>query len=146
MGRTPLRVKVHTDGGARGNPGPAAGAFVMTAAEDGALLGEEGILLGHATNNVAEYSAMIAGLAAAEAVDAVEVDVFSDSQLMVRQMTGQYRVRNEGLKPLHAAARALVGRFDRCDFHYVRREKNLRADALVNEVLDRNGSVGQAGR
>ena len=144
MGRSSLRVTIHTDGGARGNPGPAAGAFVMTAAEDGAMLKEEGIFLGHATNNVAEYSAMIAGLEAAEAAEAVEVDVFSDSQLMVRQMTGEYRVRNEGLKPLYAAARALAGRFERCDFHYLRREKNLRADALVNKTLDRSNSVRQA--
>ena len=144
MGRSSLRVTIHTDGGARGNPGPAAGAFVMTAAEDGALLKEEGVFLGHATNNVAEYSAMIAGLEAAEAAEAVEVDVFSDSQLMVRQMTGEYRVRNEGLKPLYSAARALAGRFERCDFHYLRREKNLRADALVNKTLDRSNSVRQA--
>ena len=136
-----MRVRIHTDGGARGNPGPAAAAFVITRADDGKVLREEGIFLGRATNNVAEYSAMIAGLEAAEALDVDEIDVYSDSELMVRQMTGQYRVKNAKLKPLFGAARELAGRFDRCDFHYVRRENNRRADALVNQVLDRDGDA-----
>ena len=84
---------------------------------------------------------MIAGLEAAEALDVDEIDVYSDSELMVRQMTGQYRVKNAKLKPLFGAARELAGRFDRCDFHYVRRENNRRADALVNQVLDRDGDA-----
>jgi len=144
MGRTGLHVTIHTDGGARGNPGPAAGAFVITDARTGAVLDEKGIFLGHATNNVAEYSAMIAALRAAEAIAAVQVDVFSDSELMVRQMTGQYRVRNKGLKPLHEAARELARKFDRCHFHHVRREKNRRADALVNQALDDGPNVCEA--
>ena len=146
MASTPLCVKIHTDGGSRGNPGPAAAAFVMVVADDDTALREEGVFLGRATNNVAEYSAMIAGLRAAETVGADEVDLFSDSQLMVRQMIGQYRVKNEGLKPMYATARALARQFDRCDFHYVRREKNRRADALVNQALDRADTTGRGGR
>ena len=142
MAGTPLRVRIHTDGGARGNPGPAAAAFVIVA-DDDTVLREEGVFLGRATNNVAEYSAMIAGLRAAEEIGADEVDLFSDSQLMVRQMTGQYRVKNAGLKPMHATARELAKRFDRCDFHHVRRESNERADTLVNEALDRAGAEGR---
>lgn len=145
MGRTPLCVRVHTDGGARGNPGPAAAAFVMTGTDAETVLRAEGVFLGRATNNVAEYTAMIAGLRAAEAAEATEVDIFSDSQLMVRQMTGQYRVRHEGLKPLFAEASRLAGQFDRCDYHYIRRENNARADALVNRALDLERNVGDGG-
>jgi len=144
MAATPLHVKIHTDGGARGNPGPAAGGFVIADLASDAVLHAEGVFLGKATNNVAEYSAMIAGLRAAISLEAVEVDLFSDSQLMVRQMIGQYRVKNEGLKPLFTEARELAGQFERCDFHHVRRESNVQADALVNMALDQGRNVGGA--
>ncbi len=142
MGAGPLHVKLYTDGGARGNPGPAAAGVVLVAADDGVVLHEEGLYLGTATNNVAEYRALLAGLTAAERIGAVEVDAFSDSELMVRQMIGKYRVKNEGLKPLHAEASQRSSRFDRCDFHHVRRERNTRADALVNQALDLGRNVG----
>ncbi len=134
---------IHTDGGARGNPGPAACGFVIADAEasDQPPLRAEGIFLGRATNNVAEYSAMIAALTAAASLGAGQVDLFSDSQLMIRQMTGQYRVKNEGLKPLFEEARQLAGQFQRCDFHHVRREKNTQADALVNRALDEGRNI-----
>ena len=144
MGPKTLRVDVHTDGGARGNPGPAAAAFVITETDAETVLRQEGHFLGRATNNVAEYSAMIAALRAAEALGAGEVNIFSDSQLMVRQMTGRYRVKNEGLKPLFTEARRLAGQFDRCEYHYIRRESNLQADALVNQALDLERNVGDA--
>jgi len=146
MAAKPLHVKIHTDGGARGNPGPAAGAFVIADLADDTVLHAEGVFLGRATNNVAEYSAMIAGLRVAASLEAAQVDLFSDSQLMVRQMTGRYRVKNEGLKPLFAEARELAEQFERCDFHHVRREKNKQADALVNEALDEGRSVGGPSR
>jgi len=134
---------IHTDGGARGNPGPAACGFVIADAEasDQPPLRAEGIFLGRATNNVAEYSAMIAALTAAASLGAGQVDLFSDSQLMIRQLTGQYRVKNEGLKPLFEEARQLAGQFQRCDFHHVRREKNTQADALVNRALDEGRNI-----
>ena len=145
MGTISLHVIIHTDGGARGNPGPAAGGFVIADAADQTVLQAEGIFLGRATNNVAEYSAMVASLRAAASLGAGQVDLFSDSQLMVRQMTGQYRVKNEGLKPLFDEARQLAGQFQRCDFHHVRREKNEQADALVNRALDEGRNIVVAG-
>ena len=143
MNPSPSRVSVHTDGGARGNPGPAASGVVVVSAE-GDVLHEEGLYLGRATNNVAEYRALLAGLAAAERLGAGEVDVYSDSELLVRQMNGQYRVKNEGLKPLAAEAKQRVDRFARCDIHHIRREANQRADALVNQALDLKRNVGHA--
>lgn len=124
------------DGGARGNPGPAAGAYVLV---DGA--GHEvearGEYLGSATNNVAEYRALIAGLEAAARHGVRTLEVSMDSELVVRQMTGQYRVKHEGLKPLHAAARAAASKISEVRFRSVLREQNHRADRLVNETLDR---------
>ncbi len=146
MAAKALHVRIHTDGGARGNPGPAAGGFVIVDVADDTVLHAEGVFLGQATNNVAEYSAMIAGLRIAVSLAAAKVDLFSDSELMVRQMTGRYRVKNEGLKPLFAEARELAEQFQRCDFHHVRREKNQQADALVNQALDAGRSVGGPSR
>jgi ribonuclease HI len=141
--QNPLRVSINIDGGARGNPGPAA-AGVVVCAEDGSVLHESGIFLGRATNNVAEYSGLLAGLETALALGAGKVEVFSDSELMVRQMNGQYRVKNDGLKPLHARATSLAGKFASFSITHVRRESNKRADKLVNQALNAGRSVGDA--
>ena len=132
---SPLKVRLHVDGGARGNPGPAAGAYVLSA-DDGTVLGEAGIFLGKATNNVAEYRGLIEGLRAAGQIGAAEVEVLSDSELMVRQMTGRYRVRNDNLLKLYEEARILAAGFSRVAFRHVRREQNTEADRLVNQALN----------
>jgi len=139
-----LKVALHVDGGARGNPGPAAAGVVICGAKDDAILYEAGLFLGPATNNVAEYSGLVAGLKAAAALQAGEVDVYSDSQLLVRQMRGEYRVKNAHLKPYHQDAGTLARKFARCDFHHISREQNLRADGLVNMALDCHADVGDA--
>ena len=131
---TPWRLRC--DGGARGNPGPAAYGFVLTD-PSGKEAEAHGSYLGTATNNVAEYKGLIAGLeaAAARGVDTLEVNM--DSELVVRQMTGEYRVKNEGLKPLYAEARKAAAKIPHLKYVSVRREANVRADQLVNETLDR---------
>lgn len=136
----PRRLIVFIDGGSRGNPGPAAAGVVVTA-DDGTVLHEAGLYLGQATNNVAEYRGLLAGLKAAAGLGAAEVQVVSDSELLVRQMTGEYRVKNKGLAPLAEQARRLAGRFAACSFRHVRREDNVRADRLVNQALDRRCDV-----
>ena len=95
-----LRVTLNIDGGSRGNPGPSAAGIVIAAQDDGTILHEAGIFLGNATNNVAEYMGLIEGLKAAAKLSVAEVECFSDSELLVKQMNGEYRVKNEGLKPL----------------------------------------------
>ena len=133
-----MRARLYTDGGARGNPGPAAAAFVIEA-EDGEVLAAHGEAIGVATNNVAEYRALIAGLEGAARLGVTELDVRSDSELMVRQMRGEYRVRKPALQELQeAAARAARG-FARVTYTHVRREHNELADRLVNEALDAAG-------
>jgi ribonuclease HI len=131
-----VSTRLFTDGGARGNPGPAAYGFVLEA-EDGTVLAAEGERIGIATNNVAEYSALIAGLAKALELGLDELEVVSDSELMVKQMTGQYRVKNEALRELSLEAGRLAGRLGRVEYTAVRREHNKLADQLVNEALDR---------
>ena len=143
MSKDSQQVMVYTDGGSRGNPGPAA-AGVVVSAYDGTVLSEEGICLGSTTNNVAEYRAMLAGFAAAKRLGADEVDLFCDSELLVRQMKGQYRVKNAGLKPLFAEAQDMAATFSRCTVHHIRRERNTRADELVNRALDLERNVGDA--
>ena len=130
-----MKVRLFTDGGARGNPGPAAFGFVLEA-ENGDLLASEGEAIGVATNNVAEYRGLIAGLERAIANEVRELEVVSDSELMVKQMRGEYRVKNEGLQELHARARKLAGHFDAIEYRHVRRAENELADKLVNQVLD----------
>ena len=130
-----MKVRLFTDGGARGNPGPAAFGFVLEA-ENGDLLASEGEAIGVATNNVAEYRGLIAGLERAIANEVRELEVVSDSELMVKQMRGEYRVKNEGLQELHAQARKLAGHFDAIEYRHVRRAENELADKLVNQVLD----------
>jgi ribonuclease HI len=126
---------VACDGGARGNPGPAAlGCSIST--PDGAEIEAIGETLGHATNNVAEYSAAIRGLERAKELGARVVHLRSDSQLLIEQLRGNYKVKSPGLKPLHARATALARAFDRVTFEHVRREQNTRPDELVNLALD----------
>jgi ribonuclease HI len=124
------------DGGSRGNPGPAAYGFVLTDA-DGREVEARGEYIGVATNNVAEYRSLIAGLQAALEHHASPLEVVMDSELVIRQMTGQYKVKNAGLKPLHLEAKAAAAKLDRVTWGSVAREHNHHADALVNEALDR---------
>jgi ribonuclease HI len=137
----PTRLVVHVDGGARGNPGPAACACVISTTE-GDVLGEHVRLLGVATNNVAEYRALLLGLDSAADMGAREVEVVGDSELVARQVTGAYRVRHEALKPLHGEVLRALKRFERWSIRTVPREKNARADALVNAALDGAGARG----
>jgi ribonuclease HI len=130
-----LRVVVHVDGGARGNPGPAAVAAVATSA-DGEPLGERKQYIGEATNNVAEYRALPLGLALARELGAVEVEVVNDSELVARQIGGEYKVKHAGLKPLFTEAMSELRGFHKWAVRPVRREENARADELVNEALD----------
>jgi len=130
-----VRAKLWTDGGARGNPGPAAYAYVLEA-EDGTVLAAHGEAIGVATNNVAEYSALVAGLAKALEAGVDELEVVSDSELMVKQMRGEYKVKNEALRELSLRA-ARVGReLGSVRYTAIRREHNELADRLVNEALD----------
>jgi ribonuclease HI len=128
-------VVVYVDGGARGNPGPAAAAAVVTTA-DGEELAERSAYLGEATNNVAEYRALLLGLELARELGAREVDVVNDSELVSRQIGGEYRVKHAGLKPLYLEAMAALRGFDRWSVRSVPREGNERADQLVNDALD----------
>ena len=147
MSSKPLRVTIHVDGGARGNPGPAGAGVVISDAADGGVLYEAGLFLGHATNNVAEYKGMLHGLEIASQLQAAEVELVSDSQLLVRQMNGQYKVKNAGLLPLYQQGKALAVKFETCSFRHVRREKNVEADALVNQAIDAKRNVeGAAGQ
>ncbi len=130
-----ITARLFTDGGARGNPGPAAYGYVLEG-EDGTVLDARGQAIGVATNNVAEYSGLVAGLAKAVELGVEELEVVSDSELMVRQMTGAYRVKNEGLKPLYLKASGLAFRIEKVSYRAVRREHNQLADQLVNEALD----------
>jgi ribonuclease H / adenosylcobalamin/alpha-ribazole phosphatase len=130
-----VTVKLFTDGGARGNPGPAAYGFVLED-EEGTVLASRGERIGVATNNVAEYRALIAGLEKALELALPEVEVVSDSELMVKQMTGEYRVKNEALRTLSIQASRLAREIGKVSYTAVRREHNELADRLVNEALD----------
>ena len=125
----------HIDGGARGNPGPAGWGAVI-ADGTGAVIAEIAGTLPHATNNVAEYHGLIAALAWCVDHGATDVHVRSDSLLLVQQMRGIYKVKHDGLKPLHGQARLLVHRIGRVNFEHVRREFNKRADQLANDAMD----------
>jgi ribonuclease HI len=130
-----VKARLFTDGGARGNPGPAAYGFVLED-EEGTVLEARGEAIGIATNNVAEYSALIAGLRRAGELGVDELEVVSDSELMVKQMTGEYRVKNEALRDLYDEASRLERRIGRVRYRAVRREHNELADRLVNDALD----------
>jgi ribonuclease HI len=129
------KLIVHVDGGARGNPGPAAAACVITTPQ-GELLDERAQLLGAATNNVAEYRALLLGLGRARELGAQEVEVVGDSELIAQQVRGAYKVRKETLRELHREAMAALRGFDRWSIQTVPRAQNARADALVNAALD----------
>ena len=131
-----MKARLFTDGGSRGNPGPAAYAFVLEA-EDGTVLDSCGEAIGVATNNVAEYSALVAGLARAAEIGVDELEVVSDSELLVKQMRGEYRVKNAALQDLFLDASRLARKVGRVRYTAVRREHNELADSLVNEALDR---------
>jgi ribonuclease HI len=130
-----VKVVVHVDGGARGNPGPAAAAAVVSS-PDGDVLDEAHEVLGVATNNVAEYRGLLLGLARAREVGASEVDVVNDSELVAKQVNGLYKVKHPDMKPLHAEAKKALGAFDRWTMRSVPRAQNAAADALVNQALD----------
>ena len=130
-----MKAKLSTDGGARGNPGPAAFGYVLET-EDGTVLAAHGETIGVATNNVAEYRALVEGLRKAGELQVDEVEVVSDSELLVRQMSGDYKVKNEALRRLYEEATALTDGFEKVTYTAVRREHNELADRLVNEALD----------
>jgi ribonuclease HI len=131
-----MTTRLFTDGGARGNPGPAAYGYVLEA-EDGTVLAAHGEAIGVATNNVAEYRALLAGLARAVDLGVDELEVVSDSELLVKQMRGEYRVKNAALRELSLEAARLGRHVGRVTYTAVRREHNELADRLVNEALDR---------
>ncbi|TMK91937.1 MAG: ribonuclease HI family protein [Actinobacteria bacterium] len=131
-----MKAKLSTDGGARGNPGPAAYGYVLET-EDGTVLDARGEAIGFATNNVAEYRALVAGLEKAVELGLDEIEVVSDSELLVRQMRGEYKVKNAALRELNEAAEALADRLRKVTYTAVRREHNELADRLVNEALDK---------
>ena len=130
-----MKVVLHVDGGARGNPGPAAIGVVVSSPE-GEVLDEVAETIGVATNNVAEYRALIMGLERAHALGASEVEIINDSELVAKQLTGAYKVKHPAMKPLHAEAIAALRGFDSWRVRSVPRAQNARADELVNQALD----------
>jgi ribonuclease HI len=134
-----VKLVVHVDGGARGNPGPAAVGAVLST-PDGEVVDEASAVIGQATNNVAEYRGLLLGLERARALGATEVDVVNDSELVARQVSGVYRVKHSDMKLLHRQAVAALDSFERWSIRSVPREQNARADELVNRALDAAGS------
>ncbi len=131
-----MKVIVHVDGGARGNPGPSAAACVI-ASPDGQVLGEHAELLGTQTNNVAEYRALLLGLAKARELGASEIEVIGDSELIAKQVNGIYKVKHPAMRPLYMEAMQALKAFERWSIRTVPRAQNAEADALVNAALDR---------
>src|ERR1700677_2496625 len=131
-----MRAIVHVDGGARGNPGPAAAACV-TRTPGGEILGENAGLLGETTNTVAEYSALLLGLRHARELGVSDVEVVNDSELIAKQINGQYKVKHPAMRPLYLDAMAALREFERWTVRTVPRAQNAEADALVNAALDR---------
>jgi ribonuclease HI len=130
-----MKVVVHVDGGSRGNPGPAAAASVISK-PSGEVLDEASELLGTVTNNVAEYRALLLGLARAEALGASEVEIVNDSELVAKQVQGLYKVKHAAMRPLHGEAVAVLHTFEAWKIRSVPRAQNAHADALVNAALD----------
>ncbi|MFH1615599.1 MAG: phosphoribosylglycinamide formyltransferase [Planctomycetota bacterium] len=128
-------IRLYTDGASRGNPGPAAGGFVIVG-QDNKQLEAKAFFLGTTTNNVAEYTAVLKGLEAASRLGTCEILILSDSELMVRQLMGRYRVKNQNLKTLHAQCLSLLADFEKWDIRYIPREENNEADSLVNRALN----------
>jgi ribonuclease HI len=139
-----VRAKLSTDGGARGNPGPAAYGYVLEA-DDGTVFAAEGAPIGVATNNVAEYRALVEGLRKAVELSVDELEVVSDSELLVRQMRGEYRVKNEALRALSLEAAALARELGKVTYTAVRRQHNELADRLVNQALDAASEASESG-
>jgi ribonuclease HI len=135
-----MKLIIHVDGGARGNPGPAAAAAVITE-PGGELVEERARLLGSVTNNVAEYRALLLGLERARELGASEVEVIGDSELIAKQVQGIYKVKHEAMRPLHAEAMKTLRSFDRWSIRTVPRAQNADADALVNAALDRGSDL-----
>lgn len=133
-------IVLRTDGGSRGNPGPAGVGFVIE--QDGEIICRGGRFIGVETNNVAEYQALIWGLENVAAMGHSSVTVFADSELLVKQINGQYRVKNEGLKPLFADALKLLRAFSGFKVVHVRRENNAEADEMANQAMDTRATVG----
>lgn len=129
------KIDLYVDGGARGNPGPAAGAYVILNSDEN-IISSEGFFLGKTTNNVAEYSALLRGLAAVQDLKIKEINIFSDSELVVKQIIGKYRVKNSDLKEIYLQVQQALLSFDRWQIRHIPREMNKQADSLVNEVLD----------
>jgi len=138
-----MKLIVHVDGGARGNPGPAAAAAVISA-PDGRVLERAARLLGKATNNVAEYRALLLGIERARALGADEVEIIGDSELIAKQLQGIYKVKHEAMRPLHREATAALAGFERWSIRTVPRAHNAGADALVNEALDEQAAAARA--
>ncbi|HEY1521425.1 MAG TPA: ribonuclease HI family protein [Solirubrobacteraceae bacterium] len=130
-----MRLILHVDGGARGNPGPAAVGVVLST-PDGQVVDEVAERIGHATNNVAEYRAVLLGLERARGLGGTEVELINDSELVARQLTGAYKVKHPAMKPLHQQALGLLAGFDSWSVRTVPRADNARADELVNQALD----------
>jgi len=130
-----VSVQLFTDGGSRGNPGPAAAAFVLQG-DDGVVLDARGEAIGIQTNNVAEYTALLNGLRRAVELGVTEVEVVSDSELMVKQMRGEYKIKNAALRDLSIEAARLARAVGTVRYSAVRREHNVLADRLVNDALD----------
>jgi len=135
LAEPPLKLVVNVDGGARGNPGPAAIAAVVQGS-DGEVLEERGERIGHATNNVAEYRALLLGIERAAALGASELELVGDSELVVRQVKGEYKVKDAGMRELHGQVKEALQGFEGWTIRHVRREQNAEADRLVNQVLD----------
>lgn len=129
-----MKARIYTDGAARGNPGPA-GIGIVIKNEKKVLL-EVSDFIGKATNNIAEYMALIRGLEEAIDLGEDEVEVFADSELMVKQIQGEYRVKNQGLIPLHHHVKSLIKKFKSFDISYITRQDNKRADSLANQGID----------
>ena len=130
------KIKIHTDGGARGNPGPAAAAAVLY--EDDQVIDKAALYMGDATNNQAEYTAILIGLEKAKEIGAKNVEMFMDTELAVKQLNGEYKVKNAELAKLFVKVWNLTHEFESVTFAHVRREQNKDPDALVNETIDAN--------
>ena len=130
-----MRVKIYTDGASRNNPGQS-GIGIVIMDGNNKIVAQKAEYIGIATNNVAEYKAVISGLELAKNIGAKEVSLFADSQLLVRQLTGEYRVKNEGLQPLYRSVKALINEFSVFNAEHIPRTENLIADKLANSAID----------
>jgi phosphoribosylglycinamide formyltransferase-1 len=137
----PEKIIAFIDGGSRGNPGPAAAAFMLKDSS-GKQLEAKAFFLGRATNNVAEYTALVKALEAAAQFGSEQISIFSDSELLVRQINGQYKVKSEQIKPLYQQAVNLLAKFKSWKVRHITRDKNEQSDSLVNQALDAESDIG----